>query len=70
MRTVSNEYGKEFNANVAAYLHNFRIPVFDTFSVTDGVMSIDGTHYGFGVNVLKAQLFLNYIQQLEDWGMW
>ncbi|KXJ19416.1 hypothetical protein AC249_AIPGENE12467 [Exaiptasia diaphana] len=29
----------------------------------EGVHSYDGTHYGYGMNMIKAQYLLNYIHQ-------
>ena len=39
-----------------------RLPYFDTFAITANATSFDGMHYGLGVNMLKAQLLLNYIR--------
>ena len=52
-----------FNRDMETYLTDFGIPVFDTFSLTSGVRSIDGTHFGKGVNMMKAQLLLNFIKE-------
>ncbi|XP_041374792.1 uncharacterized protein LOC121387669 [Gigantopelta aegis] len=70
VKTVDNVHGKQFNDKMAAYLRNFSIPIFDAFSITDGVTSMDGTHYGIGVNMLKAQIYLNYMQELKNEGLW
>lgn len=47
-------------------LRNRGVPILDFFSMTKGVMSYDGTHYGPGVNDLKAQIFLNYILEIRS----
>ena len=52
-----------FNLSMEKYLSVHGIPVFDTFSLTSGVRSIDGTHFGMGLNMVKAQLFLNFLQE-------
>ena len=52
-----------FNQDMEKYLAEYGIPVFDTFSLTRGVRSIDGTHFGMGVNMVKAQLLLNFIKE-------
>jgi len=39
------------------------IPFFDTFSITSQSDSFDGVHYGFSVNLLKAQLLLSFINE-------
>jgi len=40
------------------------IPVFDFRQLGYFVHSFDGTHYGRGVNLMKNQVFLNYLSQL------
>ncbi|XP_041374217.1 uncharacterized protein LOC121387258 [Gigantopelta aegis] len=70
VKTVDNLHGKQFNVKMAAYLRNFNIPIFNAFNMTDGVTSIDGTHYGIGLNMWKARIYLNYIQELKDKGLW
>ena len=52
-----------FNLDMENYLSAFGIPVFDTFNLTRGVRSIDGTHFGMGINIMKAQLFMNFIKE-------
>jgi hypothetical protein len=37
---------------------------FDTFGLTDGQPSYDGTHYGQRVNVAKAQVLLNFLERV------
>ena len=54
---------ERFNEDMEKYLTDYGIPVFDTFSLTRGVRSIDGTHFGVGVNIMKAQLLLNFIKE-------
>ena len=58
-----NERIWRFNRNMRAFLEPVGVPVFDTFNLTLGVHSYDGTHYGFGVNMLKAQLFINFLDK-------
>ena len=52
-----------FNMAVREYLEPIGVPIFDTFNLTLGVHSYDGTHYGFGVNMVKAQLFFNFLDE-------
>ena len=52
-----------YNQEMRRFLEPFEVPVFDTFNLTVGVHSYDGTHYGFGVNMMKAQLFLNFLDE-------
>lgn len=58
-----NDRIASFNLDMEKYLSAFGIPVFDTFNLTRGVRSIDGTHFGMGINMMKAQLFLNFIKE-------
>jgi len=58
-----NDRIARFNLDMEKYLLAFGIPVFDTFNLTRGVRSIDGTHFGIGVNMMKAQLFMNFIKE-------
>lgn len=59
----SNDAISRFNKDMRAFLEPLGIPVFDTFNLTLGVHSYDGTHYGVGVNMIKAQLFLNFLDE-------
>ena len=38
------------------------LPFFDTVPITAGAASFDGLHYGMDVNLLKAQLLLNFLE--------
>ena len=53
----------DFNNKVRTILDNWEIPFMDTFSFTKGVVSFDGTHYGWGVNMLKANMLVKFIQE-------
>ncbi|XP_071119050.1 uncharacterized protein [Haliotis cracherodii] len=59
-----------FNRDMEKFLKEYKVPVLKTFNMTDGVRSFDGTHHALGVNVVKANIFLNYIQELSDSGHW
>ena len=61
-RYQSNQVILPFNKDTSAFCHSRGIPVFDTFNMTLGVHSFDGTHYGFGVNMLKARVLLNFLE--------
>ncbi|XP_048589518.1 uncharacterized protein LOC5512531 [Nematostella vectensis] len=58
--------GKEkirtYNAAMKKYFKAKGVPVFDVFPMTEGVYSYDGTHYGAGLNMMKSQLLINYIE--------
>ncbi|GFO10412.1 hypothetical protein PoB_003691700 [Plakobranchus ocellatus] len=47
-----------------------QFPILDTFFLTKkaGVMSYDGSHYGPGVNDVKAQLLFNYLNEMRTAG--
>lgn len=70
LESQGNEKISRFNRDMREFLEPFGVPVFDTFNLTLGVHSYDGTHYGFGVNMMKAQLFMNFLdeafQQVES----
>ena len=70
VKTVNNVDGKIFNEKIIEFIRPYGVPVFNTFRLTEGVRSIDGTHYGLAMNVLKSQIFLNYIQELKQKGNW
>ena len=55
----------EFNRRMKEYLQPRGVDVFDVFNLTLGLHSYDGTHYGPGVNMMKAQLLLNYLRELS-----
>ncbi|EDO49097.1 predicted protein [Nematostella vectensis] len=52
-----------YNAAMKEYFKAKRIPVFDVFPMTEGVNSYDGTHYGAGLNMMKSQTLINYIER-------
>ena len=62
-QSQNNEKISLFNTKMSAFQEPIGVPVFDTFNLTLGVHSYGGTHYGFGVNMIKAQLFMNFLDQ-------
>ncbi|XP_046368583.2 uncharacterized protein LOC124143603 [Haliotis rufescens] len=70
VKGVDNEHAQPFNRYMETVLEMYNVPMFDTFNMTRGVRSVDGTHYGPGVNFLKAQIYLNYIMELQNKGQW
>nr|KAG5711797.1 hypothetical protein BaRGS_023561 [Batillaria attramentaria] len=54
----------KYNMRMKEFLTEWQVPVFDTFNMTDGLMSFDGAHYGLGANKVKARIFLNYLLEL------
>lgn len=52
-----------YNKQMISYCLQHNITIMDTYNMTLGVHSFDGTHYGFGVNMKKAQILLNYLRE-------
>ncbi|CAL1544995.1 unnamed protein product, partial [Lymnaea stagnalis] len=53
---------QEFNTQVQRVLRQWRVPYLDTFSLTNGTVSFDGTHYGWGTNMMKLNMILTYME--------
>ena len=65
-----------FNRKVDGYIHREKhttpsIPlfVFNTYNMTSGTTSFDGTHFGLGINVMKSKILFNFIEQLTLAGL-
>jgi len=56
----------DFADKVSTYCRENDIPVLDFRSLTNNVHSFDGGHYGIGVNLMKNQIFLNYLSSLPN----
>nr|KAI8748434.1 hypothetical protein BgiMline_017866 [Biomphalaria glabrata] len=54
-------YRIPFNAKVKELMEKHRIPNLRFYSLTEPVLSYDGSHYGKGVNDVKVQILLNFI---------
>ena len=61
-----NDKVAQFNDKMRQYLEPRGVKVFDTFDLTRGIHSYDGTHYGVGVNMLKAQLLMNFLEETME----
>ncbi|XP_046557438.1 uncharacterized protein LOC124266681 [Haliotis rubra] len=68
--TSDNEHAETFNMYMKNLVEASNVPVFDTFNMTKGVRSVDGVHYGPGVNFVKARIFLHYMLELKRQGKW
>ncbi|XP_046574706.1 uncharacterized protein LOC124282728 isoform X2 [Haliotis rubra] len=66
MPKQENSHVAAFNKRMSAALGKYHIPIFDTYNLTSGVMSMDGAHFGIGVNSMKVQLLLNYLLELKS----
>ncbi|XP_070196564.1 uncharacterized protein [Littorina saxatilis] len=66
----SYESIRRYNKEISDFLSEFDVPVFDTFNMTDGVMSFDGAHYGMGVNKVKVRVLLAYLLELYLKHLW
>ncbi|XP_046327297.2 uncharacterized protein LOC124111591 [Haliotis rufescens] len=61
---------KRYNGNMESFLRRWKVPIFDTFNMTDGMTSFDGEHYGLGMNIAKANVLLSYLNELKIKGWW
>ncbi|XP_046563324.1 uncharacterized protein LOC124272214 [Haliotis rubra] len=68
--TQSYESVKRYNSKMETFLKPLKVPIFNTFNMTDGMMSFDGEHYGLGMNVVKANVILSYLNELKKEGLW
>nr|XP_039261946.1 uncharacterized protein LOC120338079 [Styela clava] len=57
---------KKFSREMKVYCDAHNIPVLDFSSLTSGVHSYDGTHHGLGVNIMKVQILLNYLDYVSE----
>ena len=57
--TQGNTQIQKFNNELLQYCFENSIIVFDSFNITKGVHSFDGTHYGSALNQLKVNLLIN-----------
>ena len=53
---------KVFNSKMKSFCHQHNIQVMDITDITDGIQSYDGRHFGFGGNMAKAQLLMNFLK--------
>ena len=65
-RTQGNHKIVGFNWQLREYCRRNSVYVFDTFNLTQGVHSFDGTHYGQALNKLKVELLLNSLKMLAN----
>lgn len=61
LKTQGPEAIDKFIRHMDIFFTQYDIPGFDFRNITDKVHSYDGTHYGSGVNMMKGQIFLNYL---------
>lgn len=52
-----------FNAGMHKYLRSRDVYVIDTFDMSKDLFSYDGLHHGIGMNFLKVQILLNYLEE-------
>ncbi|KAL8616007.1 hypothetical protein ACOMHN_014969 [Nucella lapillus] len=70
LKHQSNPEIRVFNRDMKQFLDQHNVSMFDTYNLTSNMMSFDGTHYGFGVNFMKAKILFHYIQELASQGRW
>ncbi|XP_039260999.2 uncharacterized protein LOC120337307 [Styela clava] len=57
---------KKFSREMKVYCDAHNIPVLDFSSLTSRVHSYDGAHHGLGVNIMKVQILLNYLDYISE----
>jgi hypothetical protein len=67
--TQGNQALKKRNEAYWALCNELGIPVLDSYDMTLGQFSFDGTHFGMTINVLRSQIFLNYLEERENAGL-
>ncbi|XP_076818557.1 uncharacterized protein LOC143464584 isoform X2 [Clavelina lepadiformis] len=55
---------RQLAIEITKYCKERDIPVFDFRALGKHVHSFDGTHYGLGVNLMKIQILINYLDSL------
>jgi len=63
---VGNDDIEVFVQNLDRYLQQEKIPTFNFQKLTTNVHSHDGTHYGIGLNLMKVQIWLNYLASINS----
>ncbi|KAL8571884.1 hypothetical protein ACOMHN_011476 [Nucella lapillus] len=66
----NGESVRRYNEDIGRFLRRWNVSVFDTYNMTDGVMSFDGAHYGLGVNRVKVKVLLAHLLELTLQGVW
>ena len=57
---------KKYNAFISNLLEPLEIPIFDSFNLSVPIHSVEGTHYGYGANMMKTQILLNWVKERQD----
>ena len=58
-----NQGISRFNSQMHEYLKERNVAVIDTFNISKDLFSYDGLHYGIGLNFLKVQILLNFLEE-------
>jgi hypothetical protein len=61
---------KFFNKKIQRLLEPHGIPILESYNMTEPLHSVDGTHYGYGANMLKVQALLAWVQERQRRGEW
>ena len=69
-KTQGNARIVAFNTELREYCRRNSVYVFDTYNMTQGVHSFDGTHYGQALNKLKVDLLVNSLEMLSRTPNW
>ena len=59
--SLSHWQVQTYNSALRQMCEDIGLPFFDTFAATSRAPSFDGLHYGMDVNLLKAQLLVNFL---------
>ena len=61
---------RKYIAAMTPVLRGHSIPLMDTFHLSEGVVSYDGTHFSLGMNRVKAQILFQWISHLKGSAQW
>ena len=53
-----------YNAALAAFCEANRLPLFDTYAMTQNASTVDGVHHTLAVNLIKVQVLLEWLAAL------
>lgn len=56
-----SKYAIRYSNYMDAFFRDLCIPVMNNLHLTKNVVSWDGVHYGYAVNMIKAKILLNYL---------
>ena len=54
-----------FNQEIYKYLRQYNISILDSYPISKNLRSYDGRHYGVGFNMLKIQVLMNFLSEIN-----